>query len=53
MPGADTLERFIAVVERNAHVEAIERLDELAYQRLEGEQVVEEKFYYDPAQLQR
>ena len=119
MPSAETLERFIAVVERNAHVEAIEqfyaphasmqendkprragrdvlvegerkalagmhelrstcirpvlvngdhvvirwlfefkrpdgtaaRLDELAYQRWEGEQVVEEKFYYDPAQL--
>ncbi|HEX7605518.1 MAG TPA: nuclear transport factor 2 family protein [Usitatibacter sp.] len=27
------------------------RMDELAYQRWEGEQVVEEKFFYDPAQV--
>jgi hypothetical protein len=26
------------------------RMDELAYQRWEGDQVVEEKFFYDPAQ---
>ena len=28
-------------------------MDELAYQRWEGEKVVEERFYYDPAQLER
>lgn len=27
------------------------RIEELAYQRWEGERVVEEKFFYDPAQL--
>jgi hypothetical protein len=27
------------------------RMDELAYQRWEGERIVEEKFYYDPRQL--
>jgi len=119
MPTHDTLDRFIARVEENAHVEAIEefyhptasmqeneqpprvgravlveneraalarasavrsrcirpvfsqgdhvvirwvfefdypdgrslRLDELAYQRWEGERVAEEKFFYDPAQF--
>ncbi|HEY8241940.1 MAG: nuclear transport factor 2 family protein [Vicinamibacteria bacterium] len=121
MPSPGTLERFIATVEANLHVEAIERfyaehatmqendaaprvgrdtlvaneravmakalgvlsrcvrpvfvagdrvvvrwqfhfdwpdgsatdMDELAYQRWEGEKVVEERFYYDPAQLKR
>jgi len=28
------------------------RMDELAYQRWEGDRIVEEKFYYDPRQLQ-
>jgi hypothetical protein len=28
------------------------RLDELAYQRWEGDRIVEEKFFYDPHQLQ-
>ena len=28
------------------------RMDELAYQRWEGEQIAEEKFFYDPRQLQ-
>lgn len=28
------------------------RIEELAYQRWEGEKVVEEKFFYDPKQLQ-
>ena len=28
------------------------RIEELAYQRWEGEQVAEEKFFYDPKQLQ-
>lgn len=119
MPSAETLDRFIARVESNAHAEAIEefytpgasmqendaaprigrdtlaahergvlarmrsvrstcvqpvfvngdrvvirwifefvtqtgaaiRIDELAYQRWEGSQIAEEKFYYDPAQL--
>ena len=118
MPTPETLERFIALVESNAHVEAVEgfytadatmqendepprggrdahianerrvlakarsltsqcirpvfvagdrvvirwvfrfewpdgtvtRMDELAYQRWEGERVAEEKFYYDPVQ---
>jgi hypothetical protein len=120
MPSQDTLERFIARVEENAHVEAIEEfyaanasmqendlpprvgretlianeravmersrsvkskcvrpvfvngnhvvvrwifdferfdgsrihMEELAYQRWEGERIVEEKFFYDPRQLQ-
>ena len=119
MPTPETLERFIAMVERNAHAEAIEafyavnasmqendapprvgrdllvanerrvlerarsvrsrcvrpafvagdsvvirwvfdftwhdgsttRIEELAYQRWEGERIAEEKFFYDPAQL--
>ena len=118
MPSADTLERFIARVEQNAHAEAIEefyavdstmqenqstprvgrdghvanerkvlaraktvmstcvrpvfvngdrvvirwifqfdwldgtvtRMEELAYQRWEGERIAEETFFYDPAQ---
>nr|WP_310739910.1 hypothetical protein [Inhella proteolytica] len=28
------------------------RLEELAYQRWEGERIVAEQFFYDPAQLQ-
>jgi ketosteroid isomerase-like protein len=28
------------------------RMDELAYQRWDGERIAEEKFFYDPAQLQ-
>jgi hypothetical protein len=119
MPAAETLERFIAMVESNAHVEAIEafyredasmqennaeprrgrenlvanerralaasrsvesrcirpvfvngdevvvhwwfrfvrhdgsviEIDELAWQRWDGERIVEERFFYDPAQL--
>ena len=119
MPTAQTLERFIALVEQNAHVEAVEgfytadasmqenqsaprvgrdahvanerrvlaktktltskcvrpvfvsgdrvvirwvfrfewldgtvtRMEELAYQRWEGERIAEETFFYDPAQL--
>lgn len=119
MPSPETLERFIATVERNEHVQAIEafyapdasmqendapprkgrellaanearvlarmrtvkstcvrpvfvegdrvvirwifefealdgkrtRIEELAYQRWEGEKVAEEKFFYDPVQL--
>jgi hypothetical protein len=118
MPKAETLERFIALVEKNAHVEAIEafytadssmqenqsaprigrdshaanerrvlaktkaltstcarpvfvsgdrvvirwifrfewldgtvtHMEELAYQRWEGERIAEETFFYDPAQ---
>jgi hypothetical protein len=121
MPTPETLERFIALVESNAHVEAIEafytadasmrenqsaprvgrdmlmanerrvlakaknlasqcvrpvfvsgdkvvirwvfrfeylddtttRMEELAYQRWEGERIAEETFFYDPAQLVR
>lgn len=119
MPTPETLERFIARVEENAHVEAIQefygemasmrenqgaarigrdtliaseraalakansltsrcvrpvlvngntvvirwifhfewkdgkstRIEELAYQRWDGERIVEEQFFYDPAQL--
>lgn len=119
MPTPETLERFISMVESNAHVEAIEafyredasmqendaeprrgrdklvanerralagsrsveskcirpvfvdgdlvvvrwwfrfvrldgsvmELEELAYQRWDGERIAEEKFFYDPAQL--
>ena len=119
MPSPETLERFIARVEENAHVEAIQefytetasmrenhgaarigrdtlvaseraalakaksvsskcvrpvlvngnivvirwvfrfewkdgkatRMEELAYQRWDGERIVEEQFFYDPAQL--
>ncbi|HUP97873.1 MAG TPA: nuclear transport factor 2 family protein [Usitatibacter sp.] len=119
MPSPERIEEFIGTVERNAHVEAIERfyapqasmqendkpprvgrellveneraallhmhalrstcmrpvlaagdhvvirwvfeftrpdgtpvkLDELAYQRWAGDRIVEEKFFYDPAQL--
>jgi len=119
MPTAETLERFIALVEQNAHVEAIEgfyttdasmqenqseprvgrdahvanerrvlsrartltskcvrpvfvsgdkvvirwifhfewldgtmtRMEELAYQRWEGERIAEEQFFYDPGQF--
>ena len=119
MPRTETLEEFIALVERNAHVEAIDafyvpnasmqenqsaprrgrdnlmanerrvlakaktvtsacarpvfvngdrvvirwifrfewldgtvtRIEELAYQRWEGERIAEETFFYDPAQL--
>jgi hypothetical protein len=70
MPTPETLERFIARVESNAHAEAIAefyaadgrivefhwldgsttRMEELAYQRWEGERIVEEQFFYDPAQ---
>ncbi len=118
MPTAETLDRFIALVEKNAHVEAVEafytvdasmqenqsaprvgrdahaanerrvlakvktltshcvrpvffsgekvvirwifrfewldgtvtRMEELAYQRWEGERIAEETFFYDPAQ---
>ena len=28
------------------------RMEELAHQRWEGDRIVEEKFFYDPAQLQ-
>ena len=119
MPSAETLERFIALVEQNSHVEAVEafytenasmqenqsaprigrdnhvanerrvlskakrltsrcvrpvfvaddivvirwefrfewldgtvtHMEELAYQRWEGQRIAEEKFFYDPAQL--
>lgn len=39
------------VFEFVTHAGAAIRIDELAYQRWEGEQIAEEKFYYDPAQL--
>jgi len=31
---------------------ATRRMEELAYQRWDGDRIVEEKFFYDPAQLQ-
>jgi hypothetical protein len=43
MPSPEVLNSFIAKVETN----------ELAYQRWEGDQVVEEKFFYDPGQVAR
>jgi hypothetical protein len=39
------------VFEFETHEGARTRIDELAYQRWEGDQVVEEKFFYDPRQL--
>ena len=68
MPSAAAIQRFIARVESGAHADAIEefycssfefvdgsmmRMDELAYQRWNGERIAEEKFFYDPAQLQQ
>ena len=56
MPTTETLERFIARVEQNAHGEfewtdgSVTRMEELAYQRWEGECIAEEQFFYDPAQ---
>lgn len=62
MPTSETLERFITRVEQNAHAEAIEEfhfewldgsvthMEELAYQRWDGDRVAEETFFYDPAQ---
>jgi hypothetical protein len=35
------------------HDGAATRIEELAYQRWEGERIAEEKFFYDPAQLER
>lgn len=39
------------VFEFETHEGVRTRLDELAYQRWEGDRVVEEKFFYDPRQL--
>ena len=75
MPTLETVERFIARVEDNAHAEAIAEfytegasmqenqaaarvgrdgsvthIEEVAWQRWEGEQIAEEMFFYDPAQ---
>ena len=49
MPSPEVLARFVAKVESLEGAKT--RMDELAYQRWEGDQVVEEKFYYDPAQV--
>jgi hypothetical protein len=43
MPSASTLEAF-----KDA---SAMRIEELAYQRWEGERVAEERFFYDPGQL--
>jgi hypothetical protein len=48
MPALQTLERFIALVESNG---SATHLEELAYQRLDGERIAEEQFFYDPGQL--
>lgn len=40
------------VFEIEALAGGVRRLEELAYQRWQGERIVEEKFFYDPAQLQ-
>ena len=53
MPTAETLERFIARVEENAHEwpdGTKTHMEELAYQRWEGERIAHETFFYDPAQ---
>jgi hypothetical protein len=39
------------VFEFEAHDGARTRIEELAYQRWEGDRIVEEKFFYDPRQL--
>jgi hypothetical protein len=39
------------VFEFETHEGARTRIDELAYQRWEGDLIVEEKFFYDPRQL--
>ena len=39
------------VFEFETHEGVKTRMDELAYQRWEGERIAEEKFFYDPAQL--
>ena len=39
------------VFEFETHDGARTRLDELAYQRWEGDEIAEEKFFYDPRQL--
>ncbi len=40
------------IFEFEFHDGARTRLDELAYQRWDGDRIVEEKFFYDPHQLQ-
>ena len=45
MPKPETIERFVARVEQNAHAE-----EELACQRWAGERIAQEQFFYDPAQ---
>lgn len=39
------------VFEFEDHYRMVARVDELALQRWRGEQIVEEKFFYDPAQM--
>jgi len=40
------------IFEFETHEGATRRMEELAYQRWEGDRIAEEKFFYDPAQLQ-
>ena len=49
MPTSETLERFIALVESNAHVEAV--LQFYTADASMRERIEEETFFYDPAQL--
>ena len=54
MPTAQTLERFITRVELfhfNSHDGGSTTMEELAYQRREGERIARESFFYDPAQM--
>ena len=54
MPTAQTLERFIARVELfhfNPHDGSRTPIEELAYQRREGERIAQQSFFYDPAQM--
>ena len=54
MPTAQTLERSIARVELfhfNSHDGGSTTMEELAYQRREGERIAQQSFFYDPAQM--
>lgn len=47
--GEHTVVRWVFVFE--AHDGTKRRMEELAYQRWEGDRIAEERFYYDPKQL--
>ena len=54
MPSAATVEAFIAAVESGAHADFTGKdgrrmhMEELAWQRWEGERIAQEEFFYDP-----